>query len=346
MSNKITFRSKKELFSFLLDKRTLIVIAVLTVLTTILFILGIGVGSTVIHPVEVVRTLLGQGTEKNMLIIETLRLPRVIIALLVGAALGVSGAILQGIIRNPLASPDIIGITGGAALAAITFITYFSESLSIKWLPAAAFLGAFFIAIIVYILAWNKGVTPIKLVLIGIGISAVTSSLTTLMIVLSPNNEASQAYTWLTGSIYGASWENVYLLLPWVVVFIPLALICSRSVNIQGLGDDIAKSLGSRVQLYRIILVLISVALAGSAVAIGGAIGFIGLIAPHIARKLVGPSFGGVIPVSAIIGSLIVLSADTVARTAFLPLDIPAGVFTAGIGAPFFIYLLCRNRNL
>lgn len=316
------------------------------VITGAFFVLAIGIGSTAIHPVDTVKTLLGQGTVQHMMVIETLRLPRVIIALLVGAALAVSGAILQGVIRNPLASPDILGITGGAAFAAVVFITYFSDTLSIKWLPLAAIFGAFLISILIYSLAWKQGVTPIRLILIGIGISAVAGSLTTLMIVISRNNAASKAYIWLTGSIYGTSWENVFVLLPLLVIFIPLALVFSRNLNVQELGDEIAKSLGTRVQLYRFILVLISVSLAGAAVAIGGAIGFVGLIAPHIARKLVGPSFGSLIPASALIGSLIVILADTVARTAFLPLDIPAGVFTAAIGAPFFIYLLYRNRNM
>ena len=172
--------------------------------------------------------------------------------------------------------------------------------------------------------------TSARLVLIGIGISAVTSSLTMLMLILSPIKAAGRAYVWLTGSVYGASWENVYTLMPWVLVWIPLAMVCARHVNVQELGDDIARGLGAPVQLHRCMLLGISVALAGSAVAVGGSIGFVGLIAPHIARKLVGTGFGGLIPVSALIGSLMLLIADTIARTAFLPLDIPAGVFTAG----------------
>jgi iron complex transport system permease protein len=346
MNKLISFRSKTGLISFLVEKKTVIVIATLTVFMVAMFVLGTGMGSRIIYPVDAIKTLLGQGTEQNSLIIKTLRLPRIIVAIFAGAALGVSGAILQGIIRNPLASPDIMGITAGAAFAAVAFITYLSDTVSIKWLPVAAFVGAGLISIIIYLLAWKKGVTPIRLVLIGIGIAAATSSLTMLMIILSPYNAASQAYIWLVGSIYATSWENVYSLLPWVIVCIPLALIYARTVNVQELGDDIAKGLGSPIQLHRCILLLISVALAGSAVAVAGAIGFVGLISPHIARKLVGRSFGGLIPVAALIGGLMVLVADTVARTALLPLDIPAGVFTAGIGAPFFIYLLYQNRNL
>jgi len=345
MSRLITIRSKSGFFSFLVQKRAVIVLIVLFILAIALSLFSIALGNNGLSFADVWMTLIGQGTEGNALVIGTLRLPRVIVAVLVGAALSVSGAILQGLIRNPLASPDMIGITNGAALAAVTFITYFAGTVSIEWLPAAAFVGAGLISIVIYLLAWSKGVTSTRLVLIGIGISATASSLTMLMIILSPMNSASQAFTWLTGSIYGASWDNVYALLPWVIIFLPVALIYARNVNVQELGDEMAQGLGASVQLHRGLLLLICVALAGSAVAIAGAIGFIGLIAPHIARKLVGPSFDALLPVSALIGSLMLMGADMVARTAFQPMDIPAGVFTAGVGAPFFIYLLYRNRN-
>ncbi|NOV04663.1 FecCD family ABC transporter permease [Paenibacillus planticolens] len=345
MRRLIAFRSKADRYSFLIHGRTLLVISGLTLLTVLIFFVSTGLGTNFTSPQDVLKTIFGQGTPQQELVIGTLRLPRIIVAILVGASLGVAGSILQGMIRNPLASPDIIGVTGGGTLAAVTFITYFAGTVSIHWMPLAAFVGAALVSLIIYLLAWHKGVTPTRLVLIGIGISAATSSLTMLMIVLSPMNSASKAYTWLTGSVYGASWDNVYTLLPWVVVFIPLAIYFARQINVQELGDDLATGLGAKVQLHRLMLLFISVALAGSAVAVAGAVGFVGLISPHIARKLVPPAYGGLIPVSALIGSLLVLISDTVARTAFPPLDIPAGVFTAGVGAPFFIFLLYRNRN-
>ncbi|MDF0728043.1 iron ABC transporter permease [Cytobacillus sp. S13-E01] len=340
-----TIRNKSGKFSFLIERKAIKMFLLLFVLTLIIFIIGLSVGSTMINPVSIVQHLVGAGDGENTFIINTLRLPRMLLSLLVGAALGVSGLILQGIIRNPLASPDIIGVTGGAGVAAVIFITYFSE-ISIKWMPFAAIVGAGVVSLIIYLLAWKQGVTPIRIVLIGIGVAAVMGSLTTMMIVLSPTYSTSEAYIWLTGSIYGANWENVYSMLPWVLIFIPLALIFSREVNVQELGDDVALGLGARVQFYRFTLLIVSVALAGSAVAFAGGIGFVGLIAPHIAKKIVGRSFGSLIPVSALIGGLIVILADVVARTAFLPLDLPAGVFVSGIGAPFFIYLLYKNRNM
>ncbi len=309
------------------------------------FFVSIGLGSRNTALPDVVRTLFGYGTAEQSLIVHTLRLPRALVAVLAGAALSVAGAILQGIIRNPMASPDIIGITGGATFAAVAFITYLGGAVSIKWLPAAAFAGAALISIVIYLLAWNRGVSPIRLVLIGVGISAVTGSLTMLMIVLSPVNAAGQAYVWMTGSVYGSSWGDVYSVLPWVLVLIPLALYLHRHLNVQELGDEVATGLGSPVQVHRFLLLTVSVALAGAAVAVAGAVGFVGLIAPHIARKLVGPSFDGLVPAAAMVGGLMVLLADTIGRTVFLPLDVPAGVFTAAVGAPYFIYLLYRSRH-
>ncbi|UVI31027.1 FecCD family ABC transporter permease [Paenibacillus spongiae] len=345
MSNYFTVRNKSGKLSFLVEKKTVAVTMALFAIVILLFIAGLSIGSTMINPIEVVKHLLGMGSGEHTFILETLRLPRMLLSLLVGAALGISGLILQGIIRNPLASPDIIGITGGASAAAVVFITYFAGAVSIRWLPVAAIIGAGTVSLLIYVLAWKKGVSPIRLVLIGIGAAAATGALTTMLIVLSSTASASQAYIWMTGSVYGANWENVYGMLPWVLVFVPLAYIFSRSVNVLELGDQVAAGLGTKVQLQRFCLLLISVALAGSAVAFAGGIGFVGLIAPHISRKLVGRSFGGLILVAGIIGGLMVCSADMVARTVFLPLDIPAGVFSAAIGAPFFIYLLYANRN-
>lgn len=307
--------------------------------------MGTGWGDTYISPNAVLSTLFGTESGEHDFILLTLRLPRVLTALFVGAALGVAGAILQGIIRNPLASPDIIGITGGASVAAVSFITFAGGVVSIKLLPVASIAGALLISLLVYGLSWKKGVTPIRLVLIGIGLSAAAKAATTLMIVMSPAISAGKAYLWLTGSVYGASWQNVYTIVPVVVLGTLLALAFSRSLNAQELGDDIASSLGVKVQRHRFLLILISVVLAGTAVSVAGAIGFIGLIAPHIARRLVGRLYGGMMLVSGLIGGLLVFMADLIARTLFYPLDIPAGIFTAGIGAPFFIYLLFRNRN-
>jgi len=291
----------------------------------------------------VLKSIVGQGNSQANLLINVLRLPRALAALFAGIALAAAGAILQGIIRNPLASPSILGITGGASFSSVLFITLLSGVLSINWLPLFSILGAGLITFIIYILAWDKGVTPIRLVLTGIGISASMSALVNLMVLVSPIYLANQAYIWLTGSVYGTSWDIIFSVIPIVFVFLILALVYAREVEIQELGDELASGVGSAVQKNRFILLSLSVELAGAGVSLADALGFVGLIAPHIARKLVNRSFDGILIISTLSGGIMVMIADLIARTAFTPLDIPAGVFTSGIGAPFFIYLLYRT---
>jgi iron complex transport system permease protein len=337
---------RKKGFSYLISKKSLIVSLFLLLAVIIVMILSTGIGSIYIKPAEVVSAVFGYGTDPNTMILRTLRLPRVIVAVLIGASLGVAGAILQGIVRNPLTSPDTIGTTGGATLGAVSFFFFFSDKISIHWLPVAAIIGAFAATLLVYSLSWKNGITPLRLVLIGTGLTAAMSALSYLMLLSGPIILANQSLTFMTGSIYGVSWKKaVYPLLPWVVLLIPIIFLYARHITIQSLGEDIARSVGSNVQRQRFLLIILSVALSGAAVAFGGAINFIGLMAPHISRKLVGPSFGALIPVSALTGSLLLLLADLAGRFLFKPLDIPAGVFTAAIGAPIFIYVLYRSRN-
>ncbi|MBP1903718.1 iron complex transport system permease protein [Paenibacillus turicensis] len=345
MKKLLTYRNKRDTISMQIERKSMLVIAICIILFLATGVVGTSLGSDFISPLDVIRTIFGWNGGEHDFVVLTLRLPRVLLSLLVGAALGMSGALLQGIIRNPLASPDVIGITGGAAVAAVGFVTLLGGAVSIKMLPLFAVIGAMVTALIIYVLAWKKGVSPIRLVLIGIGVSAITGAGTTFMLILSPFYTASQAYIWLTGSIYGATWTDIQTILPVIVIVMPLAILLARSLNAQEFGDDLATGLGVTVERHRSALLLCSVLLAGIAVSVAGTIGFVGLIAPHIARKLVGRMFGSLLLVSGFVGALLVCAADLIARTAFLPLDVPAGVFTAGIGAPFFLYLLFKNRN-
>jgi iron complex transport system permease protein len=344
MSRYLLFRSRRPPISLQMEKRALLVTIGLALVAFAVLVISTGIGEVKIAPLDVLKVLIGQGDKRDALIVTQFRLPRILVALLVGMGLAASGAILQSIIRNPLASPDVIGITGGASVSAVAFITLF-PAVSIVWLPLSAFVGAAVITLLIYLLSWKNGVTALRLVLIGVGIGAAMSALTTLMIVISPIYLTSKAVIWLTGSVYGSNWTNVWTLLPWMAVLLPLAMIFARHINIQQLGDDLATGVGAAVQRHRFLLLLICVGLAGASVAVGGAIGFVGLLAPHIARKLVGPSFGALLPVSALTGGVIVMVADLIARTLFSPLDLPVGIFTSAVGAPFFIYLLYRNRN-
>ncbi|CBV43214.1 FecCD family ABC transporter permease [Halomonas elongata] len=278
-------------------------------------------------------------------IVWELRLPRILLAVLVGAALAVAGAILQGIVRNPLASPDVIGITSGAALAAVAFMASFGAGLSLHWLPASALLGALLSALLVFLLAWQRGIAPSRMVLVGIGLSAAMGAVTTLLIVVSDDAAAMTAYVWLTGSLYAAQWQDVLGMLPWLLIAIPLCLTRARHMDAMALGDHVALGLGVNVLRSRLLLMACSVALAGAAVAFAGGLSFVGLIAPHIAARLVGRGFARLVPTAALVGALIVLYADLLGRVAFLPEDLPAGIFVSGVGAPFFVYLLHRTRH-
>jgi iron complex transport system permease protein len=345
-----SFRIMNGKISFLIDHKALKTLLYLLAIATIIFILSAGLGEMKISPFSVVQVIFGGGTDMERLVVQSFRLPRIVVALMVGIGLAVAGGLLQGMIRNPLASPDILGITGGAAVAVVGFLAIFSDEdnallVSIKWMPVAAFIGAAVVALLVYFLAWKNGVSPIRLVLIGIGISTLMQALTTLLMILGPIYRASQANIWITGTVHGSSWNEVKILVPLILFLVFCAFIMARTVNIQELGDEIATGVGGHVQRQRFLLLMISTALIGSSVAFAGGIGFVGLMAPHMARRLVGSAFGALLPVSALIGGILVMVADLIGRTLFSPLEVPAGVFTAAIGAPYFIYLLFKTRN-
>ncbi|MFD2611843.1 FecCD family ABC transporter permease [Paenibacillus gansuensis] len=339
-----TFRNKKLGLSGQIRRKNVWIMFSLLFLLFALLVASASIGAVSLEPFRVLKVFFGAGTAKDTLIVNQLRMPRAAASILIGAALGVSGAMMQGMGRNPLASPDILGITSGASAAAVGFLVLF-ESASIHLLPFASFGGALLTAALIYAAAWKRGVGPLTFVLVGVGIGFVMSALTTLLIVTSPMYLTSKALNWLAGSVYGTTWAQVGALTPWFLIFFVLALLFTRRLNAQQMGDDAAQSVGSAVQKDRLLLLLIIVALAGSAVAVGGAIGFVALIAPHIARRLVGPSFGSLLPVSALTGAAVVTASDLAARTAFSPLDLPVGLITSAVGAPFFIYLLYKNRN-
>ncbi|WP_421381220.1 FecCD family ABC transporter permease [Bacillus salacetis] len=350
MKQYIAKRFFKEKLSFLIDLSAVKKVLILFTVTALIFILSTGLGDMNIKPWTVLSVFFGGGTDLEQLVVKSFRLPRIIIALLAGVSLAVAGALLQGMVRNPLASPDIIGITGGAGAAVVGFLAFFSDennalTVSIQWLPLAAFIGAGVVAFSVYFLAWKNGVSPVRLVLIGIGISALMQAVITMLMILGPIFRASQANIWITGTVNASNWKDVYILLPWTIIFIAIAFILARNVNIQELGEEIATGVGSHIQRQRIILLTLATALVGGAVAFAGGIGFVGLMAPHMARRLVGSSFGALLPVAALLGGALVMIADLIGRTLFLPLEVPAGVFTAAIGAPYFIYLLFKTKN-
>ncbi|MGJ3239117.1 MAG: FecCD family ABC transporter permease [Anaerolineae bacterium] len=331
-------------FSFKLDKRVLPVIGVLLALGALTLVVSVSYGEYAITPLEVLGTLFGMNDDARFeLVVWQFRLPRIAVAFLIGAALAVSGTILQGITRNPLADPGILGVTAGASLAAVASIVWLR--LPASTLPFSTFAGASIMAGLIYMLAWRGGSSSIRLILVGIGLGAIATALTNLMIVFGDINQVQQAYVWLAGSVYGRDWGHVSAIVPWLLVLIPLATLQARQLNTLNLGDDTARGLGVAVEIQRGVLLLVAVALAGIAVAVSGTVGFVGLVAPHITRRLVGPAHEGLIPASALLGGVLVMFADLISRWVLAPSELPVGIVTAIIGAPYFMYLLYLNRN-
>jgi len=267
---------------------------------------------------ELFRLSAGSGgvEEAARFIVRDLRLPRTLVAIGAGAGLGAAGAILQGILRNPLAAPGVVGITQGASLA-----------------------------VVFTLVAWSGIPSPERLILVGIGVAALATALTTVLITLGDLDRVQSALLWMVGSVHARQWGDVGVLLGWLVVLLPLALLATRTLDSLSLGDEVARGLGCRVGRARGSLLALSVALAGSAVSIAGAIGFVGLMAPHLARRLVGPVHGASLPAAALVGALLVVGGDLVGRTVAAPVEIPCGIVTAVVGAPYFGYLLYRGRR-
>lgn len=268
--------------------------------------------------------------------------------MLAGVGLGVSGAILQGLSRNPLADPGILGLHSGAAFGLIIFVTYFHslDKQASIFIPLFTFTGGILAALLIILLAYDRyeGTLPIRLILVGIAVSAGFSAIT-LFLSLRLNEEMyTFASRWLVGNVWGRDWVHVWTLLPWIVILAPYAWFKSHTLNILSLGDEVAAGLGVSVQKNRLVMLAVAVGLSCGSVAMTGGIGFIGLVAPHLARRLAGPKYEHSLPISGLIGLIILLLADTVGRSLFQPNSIPAGIVVAAIGAPYFLYLLLKVK--
>ncbi|MCR8635812.1 FecCD family ABC transporter permease [Paenibacillus radicis (ex Xue et al. 2023)] len=270
------------------------------------------------------------------------RLPRLVIAMLIGINMSLSGAILQGVTRNPLAAPDLMGITAGGGLVTVIMILAVPQYSAVM-LPVYAFAGAVGASLLIYMLAYRNGVKPERLTLCGVAVTGGLHAIITLLIVkFAPT--AAQALVWLKGSLYARSWEHVEMVWPWTIVGTVLALLSCRHLNTLLLNEESVRGLGMRIDRTRLFLIAVAVGLAGSVVAVAGAIGFIGLVIPHLARLLVGANFRYILPTSAVLGAVLVIAADTAGRIIMPPIEIPVGIMTSLIGAPYFLYLLLRRK--
>ncbi|MGM7634638.1 FecCD family ABC transporter permease [Bacillus sp. Hm123] len=343
MIDFLTVAQQKELRK---TKRYFLLLAFLIIITLIIS-LNVGVSKLTFN--ELWQTLLGNGTAKHKLVLFDFRLPRMTLSLLVGAGLAASGCVLQGITKNDLADPGILGINAGAGLFVLITLTLFpvTTSLSIFTMPILAFIGSIITAFLIYILSYKKGqgIHPVRLLLTGI---AIATGISSVMIVLSLH-VSSEHYqfvaNWLTGSIWGTDWPYVIAVLPFILFFFAYLFYKVQILNMIQLGDELAITFGVRLERERRLLLIIASGLAGASVAVGGGIAFIGLIAPHIARQLVGNDYKYLIGATALVGAWLVLFSDMLGRTILQPAEIPVGIVVAVVGAPYFMYLLIRSKS-
>ncbi|WP_313802861.1 iron ABC transporter permease [Cytobacillus sp.] len=328
-------------------KKQRILLFILIVLIFLTIFIGMGLGYSSISYNRLFPILFGQGTFKEEFILFSIRLPRIIITLLAGMALALSGAILQGITRNDLADPGIIGINSGAGVAIAVFFLFFPiEAGSFVYLlPAVAFIGALITACVIYFFSYTKkvGLQPVRLVLIGVGFSTALSGAMIVLISSAEREKVDFIAKWLAGNIWGTDWPFISALLPWLIVLIPFTIYKANRLNLLGLNEPVAIGVGVSIEKERVVLLLTAVALAAAAVSVTGGITFIGLMAPHIAKAFVGPRNQLFIPLAILIGGWLLLFADTIGRNLVEPDGISAGIMVALIGAPYFMYLLLKK---
>lgn len=308
-------------------------------------VIGMGTGYSSLSYDRLIPVLFGQGTFKEEFILFSIRLPRIVITLLAGMALALSGAILQGITRNDLADPGILGINSGAGVGVAVFFLFFPiQSNSFAYLiPLIAFISALLTACFIYLLSYNRnaGFQPVRLVLIGVGFSMALSGAMIVLISSAERTKVDFIAKWLAGNIWGDDWPFILAILPWLIVLIPLTLYKANRLNILELNEPMAIGVGLEIQKERILLMITAVALAAAAVSVTGGIAFIGLMAPHIAKALIGPRNQLFIPIAILMGGWLLLFADTIGRN--IADGIPTGIIVSLIGAPYFIYLLLRK---
>jgi iron complex transport system permease protein len=324
------------------------VILVLILLTAITLSMTIGTLSMTLP--DLLNTLAGRGTRQQEIALYTIRIPRILIAMLVGGALAVSGAILQSVTRNDLADPGILGISSGAALFVVIYIyltnggNYYSvPTLTVFTMPLIALAGGLIAAMLIYVLAWRHGMKPTRLLLMGIAVNAAFAALIVMLQITFDVKDFNRVLMWTMGSIWGASQSYVIAVGPALLLLIGLAIYQSRYLDVYTLGDETASELGVNVERRRRLLIGIAAGLAALATAVAGSIAFVGLVAPHIARRLVGPQHKYLLAVALFIGMILVVVSDIIARNLFAPIEIHLGIVISLIGVPYFMYLLLKR---
>lgn len=345
----MNIQQKNEAYKRKIAVRNTSIVIGCAVLLILSFIISMNTGYSKLSPLDTLRTLFGDGTDKENMILFDFRLPRIVISIMAGAGLALSGCIIQGVAKNALADPGLLGINAGAGLMVILYVLFWGSQsvLSVFTLPFLALAGAGVTAVVIYALAFKKGegIAPMRLILTGVAVQAGISALTTVLVVKLDDTQFNFVAAWQAGSMWGSSWKFVLALLPWLLLLIPYVLYKSHILDVLNLGDDVAYSLGTSVERERRSLLGAAVALSAACVSVSGSISFVGLISPHLARRMVGPKHAILLPVCALTGAVLVSAADTIARVIVQPSEIPTGIMVSIIGAPYFLYLLAKSRQ-
>lgn len=319
------------------------ILLVFILLFILSFFISLGNGVVKISPRGIVSAIFFEEATVNHQVIYNVRLPRTILAALVGICLSLSGAILQGVMRNPLAGPNIIGVSAGGGLAALIILILFPEMYYL--VPGGAFIGSLMATLFIYGLAWKDGVLPTRLILAGVAVSSLLNAGINSLMVFYPDRVAG-VISFMVGGLSATTWTEVKMILPYVILGTSLVLLLPTKLNILMLGDEVATGLGLNVERARFTFIILSSLLAGAAVSAVGLLGFVGLMVPHIARLFIGSDYRYLFPGSIFLGGIVVMLCDTLARVLFAPMEIPVGIIMSALGAPFFLFLLRKKENI
>lgn len=329
-------------------RKSLGIIALLVGLIVLVALISMNVGKMNLSPAEVLRTILGKGTPKEELIVYQLRLPRIVLSVLVGMGMAIAGSVMQSLLRNDMASPGTLGISSGSGLFILLYITLFAGAgvVSPLMLPLLAFAGGITAALLIFLLAYRRNgeISPTGLILTGVAMGSGYGALTLLLTLKLDKNQYDFALRWQAGNLWGDDWRYILVLMPWVLLLGLYVYYKANTLNALNLGNQTASGLGVAIKREFIGLSLAAVALASGTVALGGNFFFVGMIAPHLARRLVGSNHKVMLPASALAGGLIILMADTITRTISFGADVPTGIVITVLVTPYFLYLLSRSR--
>ncbi|RGL36710.1 iron ABC transporter permease [Paenibacillus polymyxa] len=329
------------------NSRGISIILLLSVLTLLVAILSMNVGKMNLSPLEVLKVITGEGTSKQNLIVFEFRLPRIVLSVLVGIGMGISGCIMQSLLKNDMASPGTLGISSGSGLFVLLYITLFASEglLSPIILPGLAFAGGLTAAFLIFMFAFRRGrdISPTGLILTGVAMGSGYSALSLLLTLRLDKQQYDFALRWQAGDLWGDDWNYIMVLLPWVLAICFYVFYRSNTLNTLNLGNQTASGLGVAIKREFIGLTIAAVALASGSVALGGNFFFVGMVSPHLARRLVGPNHKLLLPTTALVGSLVILIADTLTRTISFGADIPTGIIITILVTPYFLYLLSRQ---